>query len=331
MGQSKKELVKAALDLQPVDRVPVGFWFHFLPDPEAADALANPAAAEANIAGHQNFYAAFHPDFVKIMTDGYFRYPHPALAAVRTAEDFGRLQPLGSGHPWIRKQVEFVKRLQKIFGQEVLSFYNIFAPARVLEWSLPSGSKTRLGDWIAADREAVKRGLSVLAEDIAALARAVITEGGAAGIYFSVQNIDDVRVTRAVYEEVLAPGEKYIQAAANAVSEYNILHICGYEGHHNDLGWYVDYPAKAINWAVKVEKIPLEQGKKIFGGRAVIGGFGNTKADLLYSGSQADIEAATANLLKNAGHTGVILGADCTVPGDIDLERLEWVRAAAQA
>lgn len=331
MGQSKKELVKAALDLQPVDRVPVGFWFHFLSGPETADALANPAAAEANVAGHQKFYASFHPDFVKIMTDGYFRYPHPALAAVRTAEDFGRLQPLGSGHAWIRKQVEFVKQLQKIFGQEVLSFYNIFAPARVLEWSLPSGSKTRLGDWIAADREAVKRGLSVLAEDIAALARAVIAEGGTTGIYFSVQNIDDPRVTQAVYDEVFAPGEKYIQTAANAVSEYNILHICGYEGHHNDLSWYADYPAKAINWAVQVEKIPLEQGKKIFGGRAVIGGFGNTKADLLYTGSQEAVQAETRALLQHAGRTGIILGADCTVPEDIDLRRLEWVREAAQA
>ena len=263
------------------------------------------------------------------MTDGYFLYPHPALAAVRSAADFGRLQPLGAGHVWIRKQVELVKRLQSTFGAEVLSFYNVFAPARVLEWSLPAYTKTLLGDWIAADREAVKRGLAVLAEDIAALSRAVIAEGGAAGIYFSVQNIDDARVTKGVYAEVFAPGELAIQAAANAVSSYNILHICGYEGHHNDLSWYTGYPAKAINWAVQVEKLPLERGKELFGGRAVIGGFGNTKADLLYTGNEAVIKAAARSLLAKAGRTGVILGADCTVPGDIDLRHLEWVREAA--
>ena len=329
MAQSKKELVKAALDNQAVDRVPVGFWFHFLPSPETADSLAEPANVEKNVAGHRAFYEKFQPDFVKIMTDGYFLYPHPALAAVRSAADFGRLQPLGAGHVWIRKQVELVKRLQSIFGAEVLSFYNVFAPARVLEWSLPAYTKTLLGDWIAADREAVKRGLAVLAEDIAALSRAVIAEGGAAGIYFSVQNIDDARVTKGVYAEVFAPGELAIQAAANAVSSYNILHICGYEGHHNDLSWYTGYPAKAIYWAVQVEKLPLERGKELFGGRAVIGGFGNTKADLLYTGNEAVIKAAARSLLAKAGRTGVILGADCTVPGDIDLRHLEWVREAA--
>ena len=29
MAQTKRELVKAALDCKPVDRVPVGFWHHF--------------------------------------------------------------------------------------------------------------------------------------------------------------------------------------------------------------------------------------------------------------------------------------------------------------
>ena len=30
-----------------------------------------------------------------------------------------------------------------------------------------------------------------------------------------------------------------------------------------------------------------------------------------------------------AGQTGIMLGADCTVPTDIDDTRLEWVRQAA--
>jgi uroporphyrinogen decarboxylase len=330
MTQSKKELIKAVFTNRPVDRVPVGFWFHFLPQPETADALADPSEAEANVAGHQSFYEKFQPDFVKIMTDGYFGYPHPAFKTIRTAADFGRLQPLGSDHPWIREQVKHVRRLQAIFGAEVLSFYNIFAPARVLEWSLPAYTPALLGDWIESDKEAVKRGLAVLAEDIAALAQAVIRDGGATGIYFSVQNIADKRVTEAVYADVFKPGELTVQQAANEASPYNILHICGYEGHHNDLSWYADYPAQAVNWAVKVEGIPLGQGRQIFGGKAVIGGFGNTQEDILYTGNEAAIKAETRAILQEAGHTGVILGADCTVPGDIDLRHLAWVREAAQ-
>ena len=329
MAQTKKELVQAALEQKAVDRVPVGFWFHFLADPEKQDALADPQKAAANIAGHRRFYEDFQPDFVKIMSDGYFGYPHPGLARVKTAADLGRLEPLGDRHPWIDAQVQLVQRLQQIFGAEVLSFYNIFAPARVLEWSLPAYTKELLGDFIQQDKAAVKRGLGAIAQDIAALSRRLIQEGGATGIYFSVQNIADVRIDRKAYAEVIAPGEQFILQTANKASRYNILHICGYEGHHNDLHWYEDYEAAAYNWAVAVEQLPLEKGREIFHGRTVLGGFANTAAGLLSVGDENAIKAETHRLLAAAGSRGVILGADCTVPSDIPFRHLEWVREAA--
>lgn len=330
MSQTKKELVQAALNNEQVERVPVGFWFHYLAQPEQADALANAAIAAANIAGHRAFYEKFQPDFVKLMSDGYFLYPNETLQKIKSAADFKNIRPLGLHHPWIEKQVELVKQLQKNFGDEVLTFYNVFAPARYLEWSLPIYNKNSFGDFIAEDKEALKAGLAVLAEDLAALAERIIKEAGATGIYLSVQNIADSRITREVYREVFEPGEQQVLAAANAEGDNNILHICGYEGHHNDLNWYAAYPAKAYNWAVTVEDIALAAGKKIFGSKAVIGGFGNTQEDLLYTGTEAEITAATAKILQNAGSTGVILGADCTVPSDIDLKHLEWVRQAAK-
>ena len=76
MAQTKRELVKAALDCKPVDRVPVGFWHHFLADQRHADALAHHSAWVDNLAGHDTFYKSWKPDFVKIMTDGFFLYPH---------------------------------------------------------------------------------------------------------------------------------------------------------------------------------------------------------------------------------------------------------------
>jgi uroporphyrinogen decarboxylase len=91
----------------------------------------------------------------------------------------------------------------------------------------------------------------------------------------------------------------------------------------------VDYPAEIINWASIVEGVPLSAGKKLFGGKPVLGGFGNTKDDVLYKGRKEEIEAETERLLADAGTEGVILGADCTVPRGIPLEHLEWVRAKA--
>ena len=165
---------------------------------------------------------------------------------------------------------------------------------------------------------------------MAELARRVITEAHVTGVYFSLQNLLGEGITREIYDEVFAPAEKKILAAANSVSDYNILHICGYAGHRNDLSWYEDYEVKTINWAAVVEDVELEDGKKLFGGRAVLGGFGNSTNDVIYKGSKDEIKKETKRLLDKAGTTGVILGADCTVPRDTPREHFQWVREALE-
>ena len=87
---------------------------------------------------------------------------------------------------------------------------------------------------------------------------------------------------------------------------------------------------EVINFASVVEGVSLSEGKKIFSGKAVIGGFANTKKGILYTGTKEEVQAETKKILKKAGTTGIILGADCTIPKDIDFERLEWVREAAK-
>ncbi|MDU2064342.1 MAG: uroporphyrinogen decarboxylase family protein [Sporomusaceae bacterium] len=330
MTQTKKELVLAAFQNQPVDRIPVGFWYHFLPDAETAEGEGNPAIAAANLAGLKRFYEGFQPDFIKIMSDGYFLYPNAALRDIKSVKEALPIRPIGPKARWIEEQVNLVKQAVDAYGKEVLLFYNVFAAPRYLEFlqtaADPNGAFVNL---LKEDKAALKEILDVISEDLASLATRVITEGGADGIYFSVQNLPKPEVTREVYEEIIAPAEKKILAAANQVSAHNILHICGYAGCHNDLSWYTDYEAKVINYAAVVEGIPLSKAKALFGGRAVIGGLDNTKNSLLYSGTKDDIEAAVADIIRDAGKTGVIIGADCTVPGDIDLQRLQWVREKA--
>lgn len=171
--------------------------------------------------------------------------------------------------------------------------------------------------------------LGVIARNTELLAEAVIAEGGADGIYLSVQTIQDKRIGEDLYSEVIAPAELSVLTAANAAGGKNILHVCGYEGARNNLSLFKNYPAKALNFASAVEGVSLTEAKKIFGGRAVIGGFANTKDGVLYSGTKAEVQAETKRLIKAAGRTGIILGADCTVPKDIAFERFEWVREAA--
>lgn len=332
MSQTKKQLLLAAFDNQPVDRVPVAFWYHFLPDPEHTQGLGHPEVAAENIAGLTKFYNEFQPDFVKIMSDGFFTYPNRALHDIKSTREAKGIKPIGENAPWIEEQVNLVKAATNAFGGEVLLVYNIFAAPRYLEFAHSAGDAN--GNFVKLlqeDKGALKHILDVMSEDLAVLARRVITEGKADGIYLSVQNIPKPEVTRDVYDEIIAPAEKKILAAANAASANNILHICGYEGTRNDLSWYKEYDAKIINYAANVEEIKLSEARKIFGGRAIIGGFDNTKNGVLYKGTKAEVEAATEEIIREAGKTGIIIGADCTVPSDIDLERLKWVRDKAAA
>ena len=75
-------------------------------------------------------------------------------------------------------------------------------------------------------------------------------------------------------------------------------------GHRNDLTWYADYDVKTINWAAVVEGVPLEEGRKIFGGRAALGGFGNLETEVLYNGTKEEVQAETKRILDHAGRQG---------------------------
>lgn len=323
---SNKQLVFDAFDNKKTERVPVGFWFHFAPDHLFEN---KPEVIRQNIEGHIKYYDSFHPDFVKLMSDGFFHYPNPTLIKVETVDDLTKAQS-GLVDQWIEEQTALVKTLTDRFGKEVATFYNIFAPVTVLGFALEaSGSKLTLAKLIKENPEELAIALNVIKKDLAKLAVSVITQGKADGIYLSTKNIQDNSVTKEAYWKYITPSEQGVLNAANAVSDYNLLHICGYEGARNDLTVYKDYDVKVINWAVVVEGVSLKEGKELFGGRAVIGGFANTTEGVLYSGSKEEIEKYTRKLLDEAGTTGVILGADCTIPSDTPVERLEWIRQAA--
>ena len=328
---SKRELVLKAFRGEPVDRVPVGFWHHFTNEDEWLVGFGNQAIIEKNLAGHQAFLAEVEPDFIKLMSDGYFAYPNERLEKVQSIKDLADIEPLGADHPWISEQVELVQKIKAGFTEDLVAIYNIFAPVTYFKWLVGkvAGGDDIIADFLAEDAVLTKRVLDVIAQDIAALTERIIKEAGADGIYLSVQSIQDARVSPEDYKAFIAPSELAVLEAANAAGGVNILHICGYEGARNDVHLFTDYPAQVINWAVGPEGISLAEGRKLFGGRTVLGGFENGKDGLLYTGSQAAIQDETKRLIAGAGKEALIIGADCTIPSDIEAERIQWVRQAA--
>lgn len=329
---NKKEWVLKAFKGEKVDRVPVGFWHHFTSEDEWGQGFNNPIIFEKNVAGHKKFIEQVNPDFVKLMSDGFFQYPNPLITTdVTSVKELEGIASIGEEHDWFNQQVELIKAIKSKFPEEIASFYNIFAPVTYLKWQLAgkvSDGDNLIVDFIKEDAELTKKVLDVIAKDIAILVKRVIKEADADGIYLSVQNLQDDRAEKGEYLSVIKPSELTVLNAAIEASGVNILHICGYEGASNDVSFYTDYPADVINWAVGPEGISLAEGRQLFGGKTVLGGFVNTKGGLLYTGTKDEIQKEAIQLLEKAGQQGVVIGADCTIPSDIFPERIKWVREA---
>ncbi|MDR1655273.1 MAG: uroporphyrinogen decarboxylase [Treponema sp.] len=332
---NKREWVLKAMRNEETDRIPAGFWYHYLQD-ELQDGLADPSLIEQNISGHRKFYSEYQPDFLKIMTDGFFLYPNEIFSGAEKVSELRGIKPIGEKHPWIEKQVEFAKTITALFGKEVLCFYNIFSPATTFRFVRQGRLGKRADDLLARftgeDPKMVRQALDTVSQDLGCLARRVIAEGGADGIYFSTQDpegLDGEGHKKAVSPSDISVLEEAGRAgSAKAQGALNLLHVCGYEGHRNDLSRYRDYPAQVINWASVCEKVSLAEGKKLFHDKPVIGGFDNTPGSLLFTGGEEAVKAETRRLIAGAGRKGVILGADCTIPRKTEIKRLNWVREA---
>ena len=99
MAGTKKELVLKAMDQKEVKRVPSGFWFHFLENEIHADAFTYPELEKQLLEGEIRYIDTVQPDFVKIMTDGFFAYRNPVIQTASTAAELAKVQPLPDDHP----------------------------------------------------------------------------------------------------------------------------------------------------------------------------------------------------------------------------------------
>ncbi|TBL80650.1 uroporphyrinogen decarboxylase family protein [Paenibacillus thalictri] len=307
----KKTRVLNAMNNQAVDKVPVGFWFHFSGDE---------AKGQACIDAHVQYYKNSDIDFIKIMCDGYFEFP--IAVEIQEAADWRKLKPLGPDHPYIRGQVERAKGINAQLNGECCTFYNVFAPFSCIRFGTSDELVMR---HLKEDPEAVMYALNVIAQDQAMLSELLITEGKCTGVYYCLQGGEMDRFSYDEYRSWITPSDKYVLEHANEFSDNNMAHLCGWAGIKNRLECWQDYPAKAFNWAIYVEGLGLKEGREFFGGKTVIGGFDNTKNSVLYSGSKDEVERFTNELIAAQDTTGMILGADCSLPGDIDRQRIGWV------
>ena len=316
----KRERVMDCMNHLTVDRPPVGFWFHFSDEQKMGAAC---------VQAHLDYYNHVDVDLAKIMCDGYFDYPNPLAQSVQKASDWYHLKPLGKNHPFLREQVDRAKAVKDGLKDDMCVFYNVFAPFSSIRYGT---SDELVMAHLREDPQAVAYALGIIAEDNSTLCELLMTEAGCDGIYYCVQGGEKDRMTGETYRAYVTPSDKAVLSHANKFSPYNILHCCGWAGIPNRLENWQDYPAKVINWAVFIEEMDLVRGRAFFGGKTVLGGCDNRKTGVLYTGSKAEVQSFVRKLVSSFDQdTGYMIGADCTLPADIDKKRIQWVIEAVNS
>lgn len=313
---NNRERLLTVLDQsRPNDYVPVFFNIHF-------DAKQGYKAVQSHI----DWYKQTHVDFVNVKYE-YF----PVIQPVKSPSEWKNVKAWD--HSVWDEQLNVVSQLKNELGDQALIIPTVFSPLRVLiqatgsSFSSDREGRKRMVELIRKDPKAIQPALKMVTDQLVFYIREA-RKAGADGFYISSQGDDLEEFGGKVFQEILKPYDRQLADAANEVAPFNILHICESGGHFtpetfND---YLDYPGSVINPPIhnwKDKSISLKEISKLFS-RPVLGGLLNSKEGAIYKGTIEEAKAEVDEILKNAP-ANFILGADDSLPNDIDPERVRII------
>lgn len=301
--QNKRELILSVLDQsRPNDYVPAAFFLHF----------SNKLGAKA-VQDHVNFFRATNMDVVKV-----FYEILPPHVDVKSPSDWKNVKPLSEDY--FAPQVALVRDLAQQLKGEALIIPTVYSPLAVLHQTVGDVDLKAL---IEKDPEAAKPALEAITTSIENYLRAAC-KAGADGFYISSQGGDEKNFGKGkIWTNVVRPYDKRVSETAQKLAPINILHICDYGSSYATIDDYTDYPASIINPPIHLTKgeLDLKHVAKVFN-RPVFGGL--DRLGIIAKGSVEEAKAEVDRILTNAPDN-FILGADCTIPSDTDVDKLRAV------
>ncbi|MCU0491236.1 MAG: hypothetical protein MUD01_06600 [Chloroflexaceae bacterium] len=338
---SKRERVEAALRGEPVDRLPVAAWKHFLPEERAAVPLAE---------AHLRFFHEYDWDWLKVNPRATYyaeawgaRYdlndytgvlPRLLESPLQAPDGLARIERLNPANPAFAEQLQLVGRIRAGIG-ETHVVQTVFSPLSVLAFLLarpgdqnadvgPNSRFERLRTLLHEQPQAVHGALAAIAATLADYAVASV-EAGASGIFFAI-----VRLARAgvlTPEEYATFGKPYDLQVLQAVqaAPFNLLHICGPQVYFEQA---LDYPVHAINWATIGQQNPSLAEARNLTQKGLIGGVDEHAT--LQHGTPAEVLREVQSSLAYSGELGVLLAPGCGLALDVPPANLHALRRAVE-
>lgn len=317
---TKKERVIAAIKGEAVDKVPSSFSLHFPKDVAFGD-----AAVEA----HLKFFEESDTDILKIMNENLVPY----MGEINQGSDYHMVRKMTMEDDFMKDQTELVKKILARCDKDAFTLgtlHGITASSiHPLEKMDPNYTydevREKLCRLLHEDKDTVLAGMQRIANVMCDLARTYI-ELGVDGVYYAALGGETRFFTDEEFEQWIKPFDLQIMKAIKDAGGYCFLHICK-DGLNMDR--YKDYGpyADVVNWGVHEAPFSLEEGRKMFAGKTIMGGLPN-RHGVLVDGPAEAVKEETRKVIREFGKTGFILGADCTLATEQDMSLL---RAAVEA
>jgi uroporphyrinogen decarboxylase len=293
------------------DSVPAAFFIHF----DKAFHFGQPAVQK-----HLEYFRHTGMDFVKIQYERVF----PPIPAITRPEDWSRMPsyPLDFYQPVL----DAVRGLVREAKKEALVLVTLYSPFMCAghTTSLPL-----LTAHLQQDPGAVKKGLDAITGSLMRFVKECIRLG-VDGFYASTQGGEAGRFSDPnVFARYVKPFDLVLMNEMNRSCPFNILHVCDYNGPYEDLSPYVDYPGHLVNCnpQLTTRTLAWKDIARMFN-RPCMGGL--DRHGVIAKGSADQIVEAVAQVLRGAS-APFVLGADCTLPGDISWDNIRAAVAAAHA
>jgi uroporphyrinogen decarboxylase len=300
---SKRDLMFSILDPKARrEQVPAAFFIHFDPSRH----FGAPAVEK-----HLEYFRGTGMDFVKIQYERTF----PLVPAIGKPGDWAKMPSYGLD--FYEPQLEAVRGLVKAARKEALVLVTLYSAYMSAGHTV---GLPQLTAHLEEDPEAVKKGLEVITGSLMRFVKECI-RAGVDGFYASTQGGEAGRFrTPGIFEKYIKPFDLVLMNEINRSCAFNILHVCDYNGPYSDLTPYLDYPGHVVNCNPRLTTRTLgwQEVARMFK-RPCMGGL--DRHGLIVTGSRKAIEEEVRSVLAAAPRP-FILGADCTLPGDISWDNI---------
>lgn len=282
---------------------PAAFFLHF----EEPYKLGSPAAQQ-----HLKYFKHTDMDFVKIQ----FEKEYKPVDFIKKPSDWSKLQP--NKLDFYESQLVAVRELVKKMKPEALVIMTIYSP---FMWAGDTVTHPVLLKHMEEDPIAVKKGLDTLVESQMLFVKECI-KIGVDGFYMSTQGSETKQFSNPkLFTDYIKPTDLVAMKTAAASCPFNILHVCDYNAPYANYNAVLDYPGQVVNCnpQTTTKHYTWQEIETMFK-RPTMGGM--ERLGVISKGSTAEIKTEVRNVL-NAAPKRFILGADCTVAGNTDWDKLK--------